>query len=331
MEQFAADVKRLCSLFEQELKQPVSEGDDFFDLGGDSLMAQALVTAINDEFGSIFNVSNIMDFPTPADFARALSQGNTPGDLINPLFGSTGEDPLLFVHGALGGNFQLRLVGDDMRSRWKIAGVRARGYVRGETFHATLDEMLNDYMDQAEEHFGSLPKFIAGNCAGGMIALELASRIYHKTGEQMTLFIIDPPATFLKYHQEKRGVHRGWYYRYIRVYHRLLYKVLRALRLENTKEGRRTYGRLVFYHIVEFVKDIYPKPFPCNMLVFVGSSLMDVSVPGIQTWADDQVNVQFLPLPGRHNAIHRENKDVIDTEILRFVESLDVPTAMASR
>ena len=309
-------------IFSKVLEQPVLPDDDFFDLGGDSLMAENLVMAINKKFKAVYNVSNIADYPTPAKFAESLTRGMVPGDLIMPLPSSSGPEPLLFVHGAYGGNYQLRLIGDELKSQWKIAGVRARGYIKDEEPHVSLSELVQDYLATAKDWFGKYPNVIAGNCAGGMIALQLAREIFDKPGARMTVIIIDPPGTFLKYHQGGEDTRTNWGMLISRQFQRFVLKTLTLLGLGNTKEANRSRRNLLFHRLISFVREIYPEPFPCNMLVFVGNGLMDVSVPGIQAWADDQVLLRFLPLPGFHENFHETNHDVIDAEIISFVNEV---------
>ena len=178
-------LKKVVRIFAAEMELPtVDIRADFFDRGGDSLMAENLIQAINKEFKQSFDVSIILDCPSPLTMAQYLSKGTVVGDYIKPVTDSTGDDPLLFVHGAFGDNFHLRLIGDEVKSRWKIVGIRAKGFVIGEKPHDSLPVLINDYIETAKNYLGEYPKFIAGNCGGGMIALQIASQIFKETGQR---------------------------------------------------------------------------------------------------------------------------------------------------
>ncbi|HWS39612.1 MAG TPA: amino acid adenylation domain-containing protein [Actinoplanes sp.] len=61
----SSDEERLCALFGELLGIPrVGATDDFFDLGGDSLLAIRLISRIRNEFGETLEVSEFFDAPT---------------------------------------------------------------------------------------------------------------------------------------------------------------------------------------------------------------------------------------------------------------------------
>jgi enterobactin synthetase component F len=64
---------RLSVLWQQVLGHPaVGPDDDFFDLGGDSLVAVALTGRIRDAFGVELSIASLFDSPTPASLATVL-------------------------------------------------------------------------------------------------------------------------------------------------------------------------------------------------------------------------------------------------------------------
>ena len=53
--------------------------DDFFDLGGDSILAVQLVTAVARRLAVVVPLTALFDGPTIAAMARALGEGPAPG------------------------------------------------------------------------------------------------------------------------------------------------------------------------------------------------------------------------------------------------------------
>jgi pimeloyl-ACP methyl ester carboxylesterase/acyl carrier protein len=63
---------RLCRLWERNLGVPVASEDDYFQLGGDSLLGTQLLSWIREEFGVELSLLDIFEFPTPASLAGQL-------------------------------------------------------------------------------------------------------------------------------------------------------------------------------------------------------------------------------------------------------------------
>ncbi len=314
---------RVVGMFQTELGQPtVDAEDDFFDAGGDSLMAENLILSINEGFDRTYDVSSILDYPTPQAFARELSKGSVAGDLIGPIDGSTGKIPYLHVHGAHGDNYQKRLIGDDIKSKFNVAGIRASGLVPGERLHGSLDEMVDEYYDASLAFFGETPVILSGFCAGSLITLELASKIYRKTGKRLTIVALDPPGSLYEYHQNGKGAPKMGI-RIVRLWYYLAFqRVLKTLGLDKTRRAQKVRRKILFERIRHYAKSVHPEPFPCNLLIFTGPKMFDVAMPGFLKWAHPDSVVRGIPMEGHHNIIHIQNREMIDAELLRFVDDL---------
>lgn len=316
-------LKEVTDLFCAEMRlSSIKPDDDFFDLGGDSLMAESLITAVNVKFDTSLDVSNILDYPTPLELARYLSNKLVSGEFISTLSNSSGSENLLYMHGPFGNNYHLRLVGDKIKSRWKIFGIRARGSEIDEKPHKTLTALMDDYMKLVHSYFGGYPKYIFGSCGGGIFALQLARRIYDETGQRMNVMIVDPPPVFLMYHQEKK-----WYRTRIGpklrvVGYNICLEILTSLGFGKFKKARRLRNLTLHDSLSELTREIYPDPFPCNLLLFVGGKQMDDSALGFQRWANDDVLLRMLPIAGPHLEIEQINRDLINNEAVSFFDEV---------
>jgi acyl carrier protein len=54
--------------------EQVGHGDDFFELGGNSITAIRLAPLLQERFGVEPDITTIFDHPTPAAFARAVHE-----------------------------------------------------------------------------------------------------------------------------------------------------------------------------------------------------------------------------------------------------------------
>lgn len=66
-------VDRVVDLWRHALRiEDITADDDFFELGGNSIVAVRMVPLIKDAFGVEPNISVIFDHPTPRELAAAL-------------------------------------------------------------------------------------------------------------------------------------------------------------------------------------------------------------------------------------------------------------------
>ncbi|TDB76032.1 amino acid adenylation domain-containing protein [Micromonospora sp. KC723] len=91
---------RLCALYADVLDVPaVGPDDDFFALGGHSMLAARLITRVQAELGVRPLLRSLFDGPSPAALARTLAPAATPADDLPPLAprGDDGPAPLSFA------------------------------------------------------------------------------------------------------------------------------------------------------------------------------------------------------------------------------------------
>ena len=314
---------RIIAIFESELKtSPIAPDDDFFDLGGDSLMAENLINQINIEFSKNWDVSNILDYPTSSDMAVELGRETKKNELVFEVPGCTGTEPMVFVHGGSGGNYKFGFIGDELKKRWKIIGIRARGHAAGEYPHTNVTDLVDDYLQSTFDYFGKYPKILAGNCIGSLFALEMAKKIYEKTGLRPILVAIDPAPFFAKYHQKETIYKPRAVLRLKNAFYCRARDVLTTLGCANTMAGRKVRIRALIYFLQNNARKIYPSPFPLDILLFVSSKTMERSVDGFTKWKTEDVVLRGHPLEGRHNEIYDKNNRIIDKEIVDFVDEL---------
>lgn len=69
-------VDTVSDIFRRVLETPeVSAGSDFFALGGDSLLATRVLSAIARESGVELTLDDLLLAPTPAALARTIAEG----------------------------------------------------------------------------------------------------------------------------------------------------------------------------------------------------------------------------------------------------------------
>ncbi|GIE74285.1 hypothetical protein Aph02nite_02350 [Actinoplanes philippinensis] len=74
------NVHQATALFRRVLENPdVTEESDFFDAGGDSLLATRVLSAVAREHGVELTFEDFLMAPTPATLAGTVTAGPLPG------------------------------------------------------------------------------------------------------------------------------------------------------------------------------------------------------------------------------------------------------------
>ncbi|MCW1912297.1 amino acid adenylation domain-containing protein [Luteolibacter sp. GHJ8] len=156
----------------------VGPDDDFFAMGGHSILAARLVSEASRRLGIVVPLDWLFDRPTPAGMAAQIRENAAP-DLVQPrairLSQSQGARPLFWIHTLVDGGMGLlpyretaRLL-DGVATSYGIAeGTRTFGFIR---------EMARCHVDKIRAVQPVGPYRIAGFCFGGNLAAEIAAQL----------------------------------------------------------------------------------------------------------------------------------------------------------
>ncbi|MEP7356667.1 MAG: thioesterase domain-containing protein, partial [Anaerolineales bacterium] len=188
--------RQLAGLWESVLKvAPVGIEDNFFDLGGHSLAAVALLARVARLTGQSLAMTTLFQAPTVAQLA-ALLRGEAapqlpPGIvLLQPL----GERPPLFLvpeleASALNLVKLIRFMGVER----PVYGLQPRGFEAGQRPFGTIPETAAYYVAAMRAVRPKGPYRLAGLCHGGVVAFEMARQLA-AAGEQVAgLYLVDLP------------------------------------------------------------------------------------------------------------------------------------------
>ena len=196
--------RRLCVLWGEALEGPDAGPDqDFFDLGGDSLAAVALLAAIDEELNVGLELEDLIEAPTPYRLAgrinkivgrardprhggRSVVGVNTSGDLR----------PLFAIPGRPGYALRVLLVGRELGASQPVYGLQPPGMDWHAAGVSTVPAMAAHYLERVKEIQPSGPYRLLGSSFGGLIAFEMALQL-ERGGESVEFVgLIDtgPPA-----------------------------------------------------------------------------------------------------------------------------------------
>lgn len=186
---------QLTQIWEQLLNIPsIGINDNFFDLGGDSLMAVRLFSKIEETCGKKLPLSVLLPAPTIAQLADVLREESA--DAWNPLVliqaGNSSKPPLFCIHGAGFNVLIYRQLAMNLNPDQPVYGLQARGLDGGSTkVGDRIEDLATDYVQQILTVQPQGPYFLAGLSNGGIIALEMAQQLLARGEETAFLGMFD--------------------------------------------------------------------------------------------------------------------------------------------
>jgi amino acid adenylation domain-containing protein/FkbH-like protein len=171
--------RQLCELWQNLLKvERVGITDNFFDLGGHSLMAVRLFSEVGQLTGEKLPLVTLFQAPTIEQLAHLLHPNkDTNRSLLVPIQPRGSKPPLFLVHGAGGdvlwgyANLAAHL-GDEQ----PVYGIKSRGQSGLDEF-TTLEEMAACYIAEIQSFQQTGPYYLGGYCFGGNVAYEMARQL----------------------------------------------------------------------------------------------------------------------------------------------------------
>jgi amino acid adenylation domain-containing protein/FkbH-like protein len=181
---------QLCEIWQKLLHiDRVGISDNFFEIGGHSLLAVRLFAEINRVTGKKVPLVMIFQSPTIERLARLLGQGHAElsRSLIVPLQPEGSKPPLFLVHGAGGdilwgyANLSAHMPGDQ-----PIYGIKSSGQAGREEF-TRIEDMAACYVEELRAFQPHGPYYIGGYCFGGNVAYEMARQL--RAGGENVAFV----------------------------------------------------------------------------------------------------------------------------------------------
>ncbi|HVY05093.1 MAG TPA: amino acid adenylation domain-containing protein [Burkholderiales bacterium] len=175
--------------------------DDFFDLGGHSLLLARLVSRINLVYRVKLGVPDLIQNPTIEHLAKEIERQRPERSRLSsvvPMHEGAGETPVYFIYAGPSEFRIARQMGGDhpvfgIEARWPISWRKALSEGRVAEF-PDMREMVAPYVAALHAHAGSTPCALAGLSYAGLIAFEAARQLKELGGNVEVVFLIDAQA-----------------------------------------------------------------------------------------------------------------------------------------
>ncbi len=170
--------------------EQVGARDDFFDLGGHSLIAVRLFTKIKKGFGLDLGVGTLFEARTIESLSRLIRGGHAvASQCIVPIHSAGSKSPLFFLHAVNGEILLYRHIVRHLEPTQPVFGVRAAQIDKNPEAVSSMEELAALYVEEILRVQPAGPYNLAGYSYGGFLAFEVARQL-KLTGKEISLLAI---------------------------------------------------------------------------------------------------------------------------------------------
>ncbi len=188
--------RRLTAIWQECFNLPrIGIRDNFFDLGGDSLLATALLAKMEREFQQSFAIAILLERPTIKQLAEWLRSDRRVREFSSlvMLQPGSGRTPLFIIPGIHGSLWEFRKLAGLLDPALPVYGLEPRGLDSQSEPDPSIAAMADHYVEEIQRVQSTGPYYLAGYSLGGTVAYEMAQRL-KAAGQAIALVaMIDAP------------------------------------------------------------------------------------------------------------------------------------------
>ncbi|MCG8538143.1 MAG: amino acid adenylation domain-containing protein, partial [Pseudomonadales bacterium] len=154
----------------------ISVRDNFFEIGGHSLIGVRIIARINKAFNTQLQVAALLKAQTIENLAKMVEQGETSDSVLVPI--TQNENPPVFMVHPVGGDVLCYAdLAQALSSEFSVYGLRAQGLDGATQPFESIDQMASAYVEAILEQQPQGPYRLVGQSLGGIIAMAVASKL----------------------------------------------------------------------------------------------------------------------------------------------------------
>ncbi|MDM7952422.1 MAG: amino acid adenylation domain-containing protein [Cyanobium sp. CZS 25K] len=171
--------------------------DNFFHIGGHSLVAARLIQRINDSGIAEIGVAALFQHPTIAALAQLIGgeRSHDPRRFLVSLQPQGEAPPLFVIHGGAGDVFVFVALARALAPDRPVYGLQAIGLDGTLPRHTSVEQMAAAYATEIRAFYPSGPYHLIGYSAGGWYAHAVAAELLRFGGSIGLLAVVDTGAT----------------------------------------------------------------------------------------------------------------------------------------
>lgn len=215
IQQHSPQVEEMRTLWKKVIGvNSLKDDDNFFDIGGNSLLAVDLSNRVAKHFGTSFQLRSLLENPNFLEFTenylKQFSQsltGLSQTKYLVPIRKQGQQSPLFCIHQVGGNVLNYTQLLPAIENR-PVYGIQSAGLVQEDDHPGTIEGLATMYIAEMKLVQPKGPYLLAGGSMGGMLAYEMAQQL-KKTGDTVShLMLFDtfgPNFDISKYENEERN------------------------------------------------------------------------------------------------------------------------------
>ncbi|SMD41574.1 Phosphopantetheine attachment site [Aquiflexum balticum DSM 16537] len=178
-------------------KEKIDINADFFEIGGNSLLAVKVLSLLEKELDQKIPINIIFKYPRIVDLAEYIEGSSITESIGNSLVHikpSGNKPPIYIVHGVGCSVTSYYKLAKIMEEEQPILGFQVKGLEGNDEPHQSIEEMASYYVSLMLLNNPRGPYHISGYSFGGYVAFEMAKQILNMGKEVASLVIFDTNA-----------------------------------------------------------------------------------------------------------------------------------------
>ncbi len=184
------EVAEICATLLHIDANDIQADDRFFALGGNSLQAMQLVLQTEKRFSRKLLLDDLVTDPTIRELAALMGAPAVRDSLVLIRAGGS-KPPVFFVHDGVGETLLYRNLAQRLSTDHAVYGLRPHSAGGHALLHTRLSEMASHHIEKIRRVQPQGPYLLAGLCAGGVIAYEIARQLEQQGDATAMVGLID--------------------------------------------------------------------------------------------------------------------------------------------
>jgi len=177
-------------------REPIGIHDDFFDLGGHSLLSLQIIDRVN-QAGLWLTPAQFMQHPTIEGLAQVVQTARPASNegwlTLVELQPYGPRTPIFFIHSTPGDVLGYMNLVHCLGPEQPCYGFQSLGLRDRDRAHSRVEEMAAFYLDELRAFRPAGPYLLSGWCYGGIVAAEMAVQLERKGNDGVALFLFETP------------------------------------------------------------------------------------------------------------------------------------------
>jgi amino acid adenylation domain-containing protein len=193
----------------------IGTGDDFFELGGNSINILKVQSQLNKQFPHDISLSFMFIYPTIRELAANLQQEPLINKLEHIVKLNKGDNKknIFLFHPLHGMTYPFKELAGLLEDHYNVYGIQGKGLQEEVPLPRSYNEMLADYLPQVKAVQAAGPYILGGFCIGGELAYEAARELEDEGEIIEKVIMLDIRAFILeeviRFYRLKKAIYSG--------------------------------------------------------------------------------------------------------------------------